>query len=98
MIIPVRCFTCSKVIGDLWEAYQRKIKEKKSIKKKEYTIDEITNNLLKNYNNSKIIKMLGDSFMLEFNKVEDAINFSIELNNNKSKNDRILIIKEALNY
>ena len=42
MIIPVRCFTCSKVIGDLWEAYQRKIKEKKSINKKEYTIDEIT--------------------------------------------------------
>ena len=22
MIIPVRCFTCGKVIGNLWERYQ----------------------------------------------------------------------------
>lgn len=22
MIIPVRCFTCNKVIGSLWEPYQ----------------------------------------------------------------------------
>ena len=32
MIIPVRCFTCSKVIADLWEEYQKQINEKKSIK------------------------------------------------------------------
>ncbi|EER25580.1 DNA-directed RNA polymerase subunit, putative [Coccidioides posadasii C735 delta SOWgp] len=23
MIIPVRCFSCGKVIGDLWERYLR---------------------------------------------------------------------------
>ena len=27
MIIPVRCFTCGKVIGDKWETYQQKIRE-----------------------------------------------------------------------
>jgi len=86
------------IIGSskLWRLYDIKMYNKLN------KFIEITNNLLKNYNNSKIIKMLGDSFMLEFNKVEDAINFSIELNNilnnnktglflNKSKNDRILI-------
>ena len=26
MIIPVRCFTCNKVIGDKWEKYQELIK------------------------------------------------------------------------
>ena len=25
MIIPVRCFTCGKVIGSLYEAYKKKI-------------------------------------------------------------------------
>ena len=26
MIIPVRCFTCGKVVGDLWEPYVLSIK------------------------------------------------------------------------
>ncbi len=26
-IIPVRCFTCGKMIGDKWEEYVRKVKE-----------------------------------------------------------------------
>jgi DNA-directed RNA polymerase I, II, and III subunit RPABC5 len=27
-IIPVRCFTCNKVIADLWEEYRRMTEEK----------------------------------------------------------------------
>lgn len=27
MLIPVRCFTCNKVIGHLWEDYQSKIQQ-----------------------------------------------------------------------
>lgn len=27
MLIPVRCFTCGKVIGDKWEAFQSIVKE-----------------------------------------------------------------------
>ncbi len=27
MIVPVRCFTCGKVIGDKWEDFARKVKE-----------------------------------------------------------------------
>ena len=30
MIIPVRCLTCGKVIGDLYQAYQREIKKETS--------------------------------------------------------------------
>jgi DNA-directed RNA polymerase subunit N len=26
MIIPVRCFSCGKVVGHLWEEYQRRVK------------------------------------------------------------------------
>jgi DNA-directed RNA polymerase subunit N len=26
MIIPIRCFTCGKVIGHLWEEYERRVK------------------------------------------------------------------------
>jgi len=27
MIIPVRCFTCGKVIGDKWEEFANRVKE-----------------------------------------------------------------------
>lgn len=27
MIVPVRCFTCGKVIGDKWEDFARRVKE-----------------------------------------------------------------------
>ena len=27
MIIPVRCFTCNKVLGDKWEHYKKKVSE-----------------------------------------------------------------------
>jgi len=29
-VIPIRCFTCGKVIGNKWEEYQNMISEKKS--------------------------------------------------------------------
>ena len=32
MIIPVRCFSCGKVIGSSWEKYQDAIKSGKSAK------------------------------------------------------------------
>lgn len=30
MIIPVRCYTCGKVMGDKWNIYQKKINEGKN--------------------------------------------------------------------
>ena len=32
MIIPVRCFTCNKVIGNKWETYKQKLDEGKDPK------------------------------------------------------------------
>ncbi len=29
MIIPVRCFTCGKILGDKWEYYQEEVLRKK---------------------------------------------------------------------
>ena len=31
MIIPIRCFTCGKLIGDKWEPFDRMRKEGKNI-------------------------------------------------------------------
>ena len=30
MIIPVRCFTCGKLIGDKWEEFARRVREGES--------------------------------------------------------------------
>jgi len=38
MIIPVRCFSCGKPIGHLWEEYKRRIKEGENSKK---VLDEL---------------------------------------------------------
>ncbi|KAF3939122.1 hypothetical protein ABW19_dt0201066 [Dactylella cylindrospora] len=27
MIIPIRCFSCGKVVGDLWEPYMKLLEE-----------------------------------------------------------------------
>jgi DNA-directed RNA polymerase subunit N (RpoN/RPB10) len=41
MIIPVRCFTCNKTIGHLWENYDRLLKLKDKDDKQIYTSNEI---------------------------------------------------------
>lgn len=38
MIIPVRCFSCGKVIGSKWEKYQKLLEEGKS---KKEALDEL---------------------------------------------------------
>lgn len=38
MIIPVRCFTCGKVIGNKWKTFQRDLREGKTPKE---TLDRI---------------------------------------------------------
>tara|TARA_Y100000389_G_scaffold7346_1_gene7096 strand:+ start:613 stop:876 length:264 start_codon:yes stop_codon:yes gene_type:complete len=43
MIIPVRCFTCHKVIADKWEAYERMVKENSKVDpNKKFTLEDIT--------------------------------------------------------
>jgi DNA-directed RNA polymerase subunit N len=45
MIIPVRCFTCGKVLGNKWTTYERKVKELEEAqsKKKEETSELAAN-------------------------------------------------------
>ena len=52
MIIPVRCFTCSKVIGNKYEKYAKLVEEKN--KNNNYT-----NNQDKNIDNDDIFKKLN---------------------------------------
>jgi len=30
MIIPIRCFTCGQLVGDLWNDYQKRLQERKN--------------------------------------------------------------------
>ena len=64
MIIPVRCFTCSKVIGDLWEEYNKRVNDQKNTNKKKFTIEDITitseEDALKNFDNNHQNKILND--------------------------------------
>ena len=43
MIIPVRCFTCGKVLGDKYDYYKNKVEEANKNKSNNTTI-HITNN------------------------------------------------------
>lgn len=43
MIIPVRCFTCGKVLGDKWNTYKKLVDKKSSSEnKKKFTLEDIT--------------------------------------------------------
>ena len=33
MMIPIRCFTCGKIVGDKWEEYDRRVKSGEKINK-----------------------------------------------------------------
>lgn len=64
MIIPVRCFTCSKVIADIWNEYQKRVTAKQNINKKEFKQRDITissdENPLKNFDDNYQNEILND--------------------------------------
>lgn len=51
MIIPVRCFTCNRVIGDKWEKYQELMKHSYSQTDEEESNDSNSKVLLHNLKN-----------------------------------------------
>lgn len=53
MIIPVRCFTCNKVLADAWEAFVEKC-AKEAKKDQQQTVDGLSPERLK-----EILKELG---------------------------------------
>lgn len=42
MIIPVRCFTCNKVLGDKWNYYDNEVKKyEQSMTNKKITVEDL---------------------------------------------------------
>jgi DNA-directed RNA polymerase subunit N (RpoN/RPB10) len=41
MIIPVRCFTCNKVLGDKWNFFKKELKKTEK-EENEFTIEDIS--------------------------------------------------------
>ena len=65
MIIPVRCFTCGKVLGDKWNTYKKLVDKKSSSEsKKKFTLEDITisskNDPLEHFDNNHQNKILND--------------------------------------
>lgn len=65
MIIPVRCFTCGKVLGDKWNTYKKLVDKKSSNEsKKKFTLEDITisskNDPLEHFDNNHQNKILND--------------------------------------
>ena len=45
-MIPVRCFTCGKVISSVWEDYKKRVDErKKEMEKEEIRVEDILDEL-----------------------------------------------------
>lgn len=65
MIIPIRCFTCGKVLADKWQTYLKLIedKETKTPIKKQYTLNELNIN-----------SQTADKKFLEDNTYGDILN------------------------
>ena len=61
MIIPIRCFTCGKVIGDLWEPYIERLTEEylKVGKKYNPSILLYSNDVQNNTIESIVLEELG---------------------------------------
>ena len=69
-------FTDIKGSSELWKSSESEMF--KNLNKLEKLISKISDN-----NNGLILKTIGDSFMISFDKLIDAINFSIELQQEK---------------
>lgn len=65
MIIPIKCFTCGKVLADKYEYYKQKSKElEKSIDLEKMTIEDINVNAADTYFDSTKKKDLLDELGL----------------------------------
>ena len=58
MIIPVKCFTCGKVLGDKWRYYQREVKRLKE--KEGLSMEDTVINV-----NSKTLKQTPEGKVLD---------------------------------
>ena len=65
MIIPIRCFTCHKVIADKWIEYEKLVNENKNDEpNKKFTLEDITinddENPMKYFDDNKQKKALDE--------------------------------------
>lgn len=65
MIIPVKCFTCGKVIASKWEAYKRAVQQLEESEaaggsNKNKNKDDVENDLADNFDNGLKGKILDD--------------------------------------
>lgn len=59
MIIPVRCFTCGKVLANKWEDYQKEVEKLEKEKEKEKGKDGVSDKRFDNLKTGKILDNLG---------------------------------------
>ena len=78
MIIPVKCFTCGKVLGDLYQYFLREVRKMK--REKDIEIDNVI--FLSEYVNNHIKITLSDNRVIRvFDNKDNDMNI-IELTDN----------------
>ena len=55
MIIPVRCFTCGKVLGDKWNYYYKELEKKQD----QDSVLNVNSKTMQKTNEGKILDTLG---------------------------------------
>lgn len=59
MIIPIRCFTCGKVIADKWRSYEKQCEDADDLMRSADKAQPVENGLLKTSPRDKILNGLG---------------------------------------
>lgn len=59
MIIPVRCFTCNKVLGDKWTYYKQRVKEMYQQQGGEDADDELTSTPGSRHGRGELLDEMG---------------------------------------
>ena len=59
MIIPVRCMTCNKVLGDLWQTYERRVKEQQDAAHAAHEVKDHKPHKKDEFSTGKILDELG---------------------------------------
>lgn len=91
IVDKVLLFNDIKGSSKLWKKYGKNMYN--SVQK----LIKLMNKDIKDYNNAYIVKMLGDSFMIAFDNIEDAVKFSMKINSDLSQKKTAIFLDKSKN-
>ena len=90
MIIPIRCFTCNKVIAHLWEEYNKRIQE-------EFIKEDIPENFNKRFIDIDTLKTKNTTLIQKYEIQVNQLKEIAEKEKLYNKNSKMLQIVQSRN-